>query len=305
MKTLFALNALPPSHVVVQDWVISSTDFWLQHIWSGSHRFVLENSQNKSRLFNFLFRAEHQFKLGDQDRKSRKLRTNYIYNYLPPFHFLIINKIVTFLSSFFFFFPYKHRPSTSLSPCYLSTRPWHLLLRSVALSVALGWWMGWWTPGCYGNLMDGLATDMSTERALQHTHTEHTLLQAYVGPWLWDRQASITNTADPRLQRNISVQSHHHFCRRHRCDEVRRPEIWSKDNSLSVNVNKTKEMIVDLRRSEAWTESSFRCKDNETRSWPVLAATVKAALRMMTLPSSTDRQRLMCAQINSLYSIFE
>lgn len=50
------------------------------------------------------------------------------------------------------------------TPCYLFTRPWHLSLLSDAPSVALGWWMGWWTLSCHSNLMDGLATDTSTER---------------------------------------------------------------------------------------------------------------------------------------------
>lgn len=151
------------------------------------------------------------------------------------------------------------------SPCYLSTRPWHLSLRSVALSVALGWWMGWWTLGCHGNLMDGLATDTSAERAHQQTHTATQSPSQRM--WVLDFEISrpqtvttpfITNTADPWLQRRTSVQSYHHFCWRHRGDEVRQLESRSEDNSLSVNVNKTKEMIVDFRRTGAWAESQQR-----------------------------------------------
>lgn len=100
-----------------------------------------------------------------------------------PFSLLIstLLLLISFLLISCFSSPPSPPPLPLLSPCYLSTRPWHLSLRSVAPSVALGWWMGWWTLGCHSNLMDGLATDTTAESAPKHTHT-HTYRNTHTTP---------------------------------------------------------------------------------------------------------------------------
>lgn len=203
---------------------------------------------------------------------------------------LLLSAPPLFFSSHFLLFSFTYSPSSRLSPCYLSTRPWRLSLRSVAPSVALGWWMGWWTLGRHGNLMDGLATDTSGERA--RTQIRSNMLSSQ-RMWVLDFEINrpqtvttppITNTADPWLQR--------HICPIISSLLLTTPPWWSetaesrrKDNSRSVNVNKTKEMIVDFRRTRAWTESQ-----RGQRAAPPPEHATRHRVRSFTLLNSGGRR---------------
>lgn len=162
----------------------------------------IRQSINSGKSSRGIFYSEQKIiqTLGDQSRNTERAQAQNITlsNPVLSFSSIIYNSSSPLLLALSPLLLLSSLPL--LFSCYLSTRPWHLSLRSVAPSVALGWWMRWWTLGCHGNLMDGLATDTSAERAHQHTHThiyprshthgEHTLLSAYAGPWLWDQQTS-------------------------------------------------------------------------------------------------------------------
>ena len=56
-------------------------------------------------------------------------------------------------------------------------------------------------------------------------------------------------------------------------EEVRALGVWCLENNLSLNVNKIKEMIVDLRKQQR-EHPLFTSKGQEWRRWKVLSSSV-------------------------------
>ena len=89
----------------------------------------------------------------------------------------------------------------------------------------------------------------------------------------------------PRVHAHACVQHNHHVCRRHNSsglyshqrrdyrEEVRALGVWCQENNISLNVNKTKEMIVDFRKQQRERSTPLSTsKGQQWRRWTFLSS---------------------------------